>query len=149
MAEASKPNLPEEPFGVDWTFCRQCDQSFHTWAAFHNHKIRSALHIVCHTCSKDFKSYEGLKLHRLQDHAHEQDLNCSYCGKRFNRAGALVGHVELEGCPMKPSEESFVAGVRQKTERYQNYQEARNFQEYGRAAGDFSFEYVQSLVPFR
>jgi hypothetical protein len=78
-------------------------------------------------------------------HSAEQDLDCPGCGKHFTRVGGLMCHIELNECKGLDKEQLEKAR-KQKQEWYNNYQNARNFQDYGRTAGEFS---NRSPMPFK
>lgn len=51
--------------------------------------------------------------------------------------GGLISHIELTECRSIPRQ-AFDSGRTERTEWHRNYQNARNFRDYGRTAGDFS-----------
>jgi hypothetical protein len=69
-------------------------------------------------------------------HSHEQNMNCPGCGKHFTRLGGLMSHIELTECAFFKKEE-LEKNRKLKQEWYSNAQNARNFMDYGRTAGDF------------
>lgn len=69
-------------------------------------------------------------------HSHEQDIHCPGCGKHFTRLGGMMSHIELAECKNMPKE--YLEYARKSKEKwYTNAQNARNFRDYGRTAGDF------------
>jgi hypothetical protein len=77
-------------------------------------------------------------------HAHEQDLNCPGCGTHFTRMGGLMSHIELTEC-RGFGRERLEQARKEKEAWHANYTNARNFQDYGRTAGEFA---NQSPNPF-
>jgi len=146
LVAAKEADLEEEP-----TVCTKCELSFKSFADYHKHKVHSRRHITCEVCSQDFEGHEACKQHHdlvsapapdstrvnaSQMHSHEQDMSCPGCNKHFTRLGGLMSHIELAEC--KYFQREIVEKNRKmKQNWYSNAQNARNFQDYGRTAGDF------------
>ncbi|EEH35558.2 hypothetical protein PAAG_06605 [Paracoccidioides lutzii Pb01] len=62
------------------------------------HKLESNRHIVCPVCGEEFKSDGGKNTHFAQFHPANQEMVCTFCSGKFNRAQAYMGHIENDQC---------------------------------------------------
>ncbi|KAF2462069.1 hypothetical protein BDY21DRAFT_368206 [Lineolata rhizophorae] len=83
-------------------YCRKCRCSFADWDEFVAHKASAPRdkHISCGFCGKDFQTVGGRDRHLQQEHPVSQNLSCPApdCPLVFNRASALVYHLEMGCC---------------------------------------------------
>ncbi|PGG96087.1 hypothetical protein AJ80_09875 [Polytolypa hystricis UAMH7299] len=79
-------------------YCFRCDLDFADEDQILIHKIESNKHIACPLCGAEFKSEGGRNGHIRQFHQAEQNIVCVGCNSKFNRAHALMFHVETNQC---------------------------------------------------
>ncbi|XP_041371254.1 zinc finger protein 2-like isoform X1 [Gigantopelta aegis] len=73
--------------------CPKCDDCFHSQYEVEQHERGIHLGgILCESCGMEYRSRQGLELHRKTKHQ-QQGLKCFLCAKVFSNKGLLAGHV--------------------------------------------------------
>lgn len=142
------PPSPSPP-----AMCPDCHAAFPNHRAMIEHMGREFkrsnwnTHIHCTECKKYLPTHDALNAHlkrvspsrlirdpyaglltRLQNHQKDQDLDCPACGKNFQRATALVRHIEQKECPrIDPAK---LDAVREQKLWFARELQARHFGDY-------------------